>query len=115
MSGAAGKNVAVQLLPLMNHTLLELRRYTTDMLVLSTFLLSCFTVLRWYGAAGKNTAVQLFIFIGWSGMIFDLRVRRFCEMGWYRMILGCTSYLRKCFMSKQRDRDSNVDPTHLEL
>ena len=31
------------------------------------------------------------------------------------MILGSTNFLRKCFMSKQRDRDSTVDPSHLEV
>ena len=47
-------------------------------------------------------------------MILDLRVHRF-EMGWYYMILGSTNFLRKCFLSEQRDRDSTVDPSHLEL
>ena len=31
------------------------------------------------------------------------------------MMLGSTNFLRKCFMSKQRDRDSTVDPSHLEV
>ena len=37
MSGTGGKNDAVQLLPLIDYMLLELRRYTNGMLVLVTF------------------------------------------------------------------------------
>ena len=31
------------------------------------------------------------------------------------MVLGSTNFPRKCFMSEQSDRDSQVDPSHLEL
>ena len=37
MSVTAGKNAAVQLLPLLDYTMLALRCYTTGMLVLPTF------------------------------------------------------------------------------
>ena len=45
VSGTAGKNAAVQLLPLIEYTLLQLRCCSTGMLVLPSFLLPCFAVL----------------------------------------------------------------------
>ena len=92
MSGTAGENAVVQLLPLIDYTLPELRRYTTGMLVLPTFL----AVLLY-----RSAVVHVYL---WGGRVW-----------WYYMILGSTNFLRKCFMSRQRDRDCRVDPSHLEL
>ena len=36
-------------------------------------------------------------------------------MGWSYIILRSTNFLRNWLLREQRDRDSKVDPTHLEL
>ena len=84
MSGTAGENAVVQLLPLIDYTLPELRRYTTGMLVLPTFL----AVLLYRSAVAH-------VYMGWSCMVFDLRVLHLFEMGWSYMILRSTFFSRK--------------------
>lgn len=62
MSVTAGKNAAVQLLPSINYTLLELRCGTTGMLVLPRFP----PVLLHRSAVAH-------VYMGWSWIIFDLQ------------------------------------------
>ena len=85
MSGTASKNAAVQLLPLIDYTLLELRRHITGMLVLSTFP----------AVLVDRSAAVVHVYL-WGGRI---RVLHFFEMGWDYMILRSTNFLRKGFMT----------------
>ena len=48
-------------------------------------------------------------------MTLDLQVLHLFEMRCYYIMLRSTNFLRKKFMSPQRDRDSKLDPSHLEL
>ena len=83
MPGTAGKIAAIQLLPLINYTLLELRRYTTGMLVLPTFsalLLyrsSVVHVYFWGGRVRYYSIYEYDNFSKWGSIIRYLDIRIF--------------------------------------
>ena len=70
MSGTAGKNAAVQLLPLIDYTLMELRRCTTGMMVLPSF-----------PSVPLYRFAVVHVYMGWTCIIFDLRARHFFRNG----------------------------------